>query len=79
MQTEIGKIAVFFFCILGMIGIGLEHSIANSATLSLSYFLDGGNSIGSILYSLGTVTLGNIVGGSLCVGLPYWFLGKKDK
>lgn len=79
MQTEIGKIAVFFFCILGMIGIGLEHSIANSATLSLSYFLDGGNSLGSILYSMATVTLGNIIGGCFCVGLPYWFLGKKDK
>ncbi|MEI6222034.1 MAG: formate/nitrite transporter family protein [bacterium] len=70
-----GKIIAIWFPIMAFVAMGFEHSIANmffipagmfyGASVNLQQFL-----IGNLL----PVTLGNIVGGAVFVGMGYWFV-----
>ncbi len=70
-------------CIVGpvtaFVAMGLEHSIANLFSIPYAMLVRGDASaplsIGAfVLDNLVPVTLGNVVGGSLMVGLAYWFI-----
>ena len=70
-------------CIVGpvtaFVAMGLEHSIANLFSVPYAMLVRGDVSeplsIGRFLWgNLVPVTLGNVVGGSLMVGLAYWFV-----
>ena len=56
-------------CISGFVASGFEHCIANMATFTVAGFVVPGVSISSMLFSMLIVTLGNIVGGALLLGL----------
>jgi formate/nitrite transporter FocA (FNT family) len=66
------------------IAVGFEHSIANMFTVQMGMILGANLSVGKyILAVMIPVTLGNIIGGSLFVGVAYWYLfsvkkGEKD-
>jgi formate transporter len=81
----IGKVFAIFFPIMGFVAIGFEHSIANMYFIPGGIFLSQWAGIspagldlttltwGAFLWkNLLPVTIGNIVGGVLFVGLSYW-------
>lgn len=77
-----GKIVALYLPIMAFIICGFEHSVANmyyltSGLLSSAVFnisAEGLTVTNCIFNNLIPVTLGNMIGGMVCVGLPYWFI-----
>jgi formate transporter len=63
-RTTTDKILSIIFPITAFVAAGFEHSVANR------YFIP----IGLLVRAGAPVTIGNIVGGSVMVGLVYWFV-----
>jgi formate/nitrite transporter len=82
----IGKIFAIFFPIMAFVAIGFEHSVANMYFIPTGIFLINGanlpglggldpNFLGWFNFlwrNLLPVTLGNIIGGGVFVGMSYW-------
>lgn len=79
LKSESGKAIVIIFVISTFILAGLEHSIANMATFSLAAFLLPNPDILAMLRNLLWVTLGNILGGAVLLGLPLWLSAEPKK
>jgi formate/nitrite transporter len=85
-RQTIGKIFAIFFPIMGFVAIGFEHCIANMYFIPTGILLNHGAGIGapaafdpasltwiSFLWkNLLPVTIGNIIGGAVFVGMSYW-------
>jgi formate/nitrite transporter len=85
-RQTIGKIFAVFFPITGFVALGFEHSVANMYFVPAGILLerlaglpapDGAGPIALgwtafLLNNLLPVTLGNILGGGLFVGMGYW-------
>ncbi|BHH84830.1 formate/nitrite family transporter [Desulforhopalus sp. 52FAK] len=84
-RQTIGKIFAIFFPIMGFVAIGFEHCVANMYFIPVGIFLTQyagiapeGMDVSSITWSafvinnLVPVTIGNIIGGTVFVGLGYW-------
>lgn len=94
-KDVVGKVAGIFFPIMIFVLLGWEHSVANmyfipagilaagnEAYLAASKFAADVSALtwGSFFFkNLLPVTLGNIVGGSVLVGLGYWFVYIRDE
>ena len=82
----IGKIFAIFFPIMAFVAIGFEHSVANMYFIPTGILLMNGagisnvpgvdpNMLGWINFlwrNLLPVTIGNIIGGAVFVGMSYW-------
>ena len=79
MKSETAKLIMIFWCLFAFISSGFEHCVANMTLLSLGLLLPhgAGISLAGFGYNLTWVTLGNIVGGALFVGMAYWFASVK--
>ena len=67
-----GKTIPIWFCISAFIAIGLEHSVANMFIIPLGIFNGAAVTWKSFfLANLLPVTLGNIVGGAVCVAAAF--------
>lgn len=79
MKSESGKMIMVFWCILVFMVCGFEHSIANMTILAVGLMNAGeaAISVGGYVYNLIFVTIGNMLGGILCVALPYYLIAKK--
>ena len=79
LKTEAGKLIMVFWCLLAFITTGFEHSVANMTLLSVALLHPAGTavSIGGWFTNLGLVTLGNMIGGILFVGVPYFIAQRK--
>ncbi len=73
LSSESGKIIVITLVITTFVLAGLEHSIANMAYFSLGAMLLPSPDWLGMLNNLLWVTLGNIFGGAVLVGLPLWW------
>ena len=76
-KDETARLILIFWCLFAFIGAGFEHSVANMTLLSIGLFLPhdpGLVSWAGFARNLWVVTAGNIVGGALFVGLPYWYV-----
>lgn len=73
-QNDMAKCAVIFWCLLAFIAAGFEHSVANMTIFAVSLVSDQPESVtlAGIVRNLGFVTAGNIVSGSLIMGVGYW-------
>jgi len=76
-----GKIVAIFLPISAFVAMGFEHSVANMFIIPLAIFSGADTTWKAfVLKNLLPVTLGNIVGGALCVatafGLTYGSVGK---
>ncbi|MBN2335511.1 formate/nitrite transporter family protein [Candidatus Bathyarchaeota archaeon] len=82
-----GKIFACFFPIMAFVAIGLEHSVANMYFIPMGLLLKGVgleaspqlNWGGFILNNLVPVTIGNLIGGALFVGIVYWYMYLHEK
>jgi nitrite transporter len=81
LKDETAKLIMIFWCIFAFITTGLEHSVANMTLLPMAAILSHGVevTVGAVVHNLIFATLGNIVGGALFVGVPYWFISKQKK
>lgn len=80
MKSESAVLIMMFLCIFTFVFLGGEHSVANMSLLPLALIHGGETSvvtISNILLNLSVVTIGNIVGGALFIGLPYWYASRK--
>jgi formate/nitrite transporter len=88
----IGRIWAIFFPIMTFVALGFEHCVANMYFIPLGIFLKGTGAAavaginldnltwgGFVSNNLIPVTLGNIVGGALVVGLLYWLVYVKPE
>jgi len=78
-----GKMVPIWFCISAFVALGLEHSVANMFIIPLGIFSGANVSWKTfLLKNLLPVTLGNIIGGAVCVGTAFCMafgqLGKSD-
>jgi len=76
-KDETARLVLIFWCLFAFIGAGFEHSVANMTLLGLGLFLPHDPSLVSwagFARNLTIVTAGNVVGGALLVGLPYWYV-----
>ncbi|MCK9330728.1 MAG: formate/nitrite transporter family protein [Candidatus Cloacimonetes bacterium] len=67
-----GKILGIFFPIMTFVYLGFEHSIANMFIIPLGCVLSQDVTLSGLIKNLIPVTLGNIIGGSVFVGLFYF-------
>jgi nitrite transporter NirC len=81
LKEETARLIMIFWCIFAFITSGYEHSVANMTLLPLAAILSKGVevTIAGIAHNLIFATLGNIVGGSLFVAVPYWIASRNDK
>lgn len=90
-RDVVGKIFAIFFPIMTFVALGFEHSIANMYFIPLGIFLKGTSAVAAAgvdvtnltwksfaINNLVPVTLGNIVGGAVVVGMLYWLVYVKD-
>lgn len=88
-HSTLDKIAAIVFPITAFVAAGFEHSVANMYFIPIGLFIKDldGDFTRSLALSLGDltwgnfllnnllpVTIGNIIGGSLMVGIVYWFV-----
>jgi formate/nitrite transporter len=92
-RSFVDKFLAILFPVTAFVAVGAEHSVANMFFLpmGLAQKLAGtavGEAavaaadkidIGGIVYNLGMVTLGNIVGGAILVGVMYWIAFHKKR
>lgn len=85
-RQTVGKIFAIFFPIMGFVAIGFEHCVANMYFIPAGIFLQNwtelsaiqgvaSNSLNWINFlwkNLLPVTIGNVIGGGLFVGMSYW-------
>jgi len=92
-RTVVDKVLAILFPITAFVALGFEHSVANMyfipaglllqqqpefVQLVPSLNLDNLTTTNFLLNNLLPVTLGNLVGGSVFVGLFYWFIYLRD-
>lgn len=80
-KDDLAKMLLIFLLVFAFFFSGYEHSIANIAVFTLSYIMphDVAFSFSDVLHNLIPVTLGNIIGGSVGVGMAYYFLNNEQK
>ena len=74
MESEAARCIAIFWCLLGFIGSGYEHSVANMTLLLIALLSPHPDTItwAGFGWNMLWVSLGNIVAGAGFVGLGYW-------
>ena len=72
--NDAAKCILIFWCLLGFVGLGLEHCVANMTLLSANLLLEGVTLQGlrGMGHNLFWVTLGNTFAGAVCMAGGYW-------
>ncbi len=71
------KALAVVFPITAFVMLGFEHSVANMFFLPLGTFTRLSPDAAGMAGNLAAVTAGNIVGGSLFVGIVYWIVYRR--
>ena len=79
LKSESGKMIMMFCIITAFVLAGFEHCVANMGTFTIGYMLLGDIGTAAVIKSQFFVTLGNIVGGICCIGLPLLYLNREKK
>lgn len=81
-KEDIAKLVLLWWCLYAFIASGYEHSVANMTLLSLSLLLPNHPetiTVAGWAHNMVPVTLGNMVGGAVFVGMAYWFVSPLRK
>ena len=78
-SDESAKLIMIFLCLFTFITSGFEHSIANMTIFGIVLFSKAiaGATLGGAIYNLAIVTLGNMVGGAIVMGIGVYILGSE--
>ena len=77
MKSESGKLIMIFWCLFVFFTAGYEHSVANMTLFGIvGMNAASGISLAGMISNLIFVTLGNMIGGIVFVGLPYHIISK---
>ncbi len=79
LKSESGKCIAILLVITTFVLAGFEHSVANMATFSLYALMVPGADFGGIAWNMLWVTLGNLIGGAVLLGLPVWTSAEPSK
>lgn len=79
LKSESGKCIAILVVITTFVLAGFEHSVANMATFSLYALLVPNPDFGGIVWNMIWVTLGNLIGGAVLLGLPVWLSAEPNK
>ena len=74
-----GKILAIIFPISAFVALGFEHSVANMYFVPLGMMVGNTISLGQLLGNLVPVTIGNLIGGGVLVGLVYWIVYRRGQ
>lgn len=79
-NDDSAKLIIIFLCLFTFITSGFEHSVANMTIFGVALFSPVIQSvtIAGAAYNLVAVTLGNMVGGAIFMGLGSYILGNED-
>ncbi len=72
-----GKVFAAWFSIMLFTILGYDHCIANMLYLTAAKFAGFAVPVSGIVYNLFFVTLGNIVGGTVFMAIPFYFSNRK--
>jgi nitrite transporter NirC len=77
-KSETAKLIMIFWCLLTFVAAGFEHSVANMTLLTISLMSPASVAVsfGGWIYNIGVATVGNIIGGAVCVAMPYLAIAK---
>ncbi|CAH1221775.1 Nitrite transporter NirC [Paenibacillus plantiphilus] len=80
-KEDTAKLILIFWMLFAFIASGYEHSIANMTVLGLALLLPHPDTItiAGWFHNMIPVTLGNMVGGALFVGMMYWVISPLRK
>lgn len=81
-KGETTKLILIWWCLFAFIATGYEHSVANMTLLTLATIIPGHPetiSISGWINNMVPVTLGNIIGGVVFVGMAYWFISSEKR
>ncbi|MEO1293769.1 MAG: formate/nitrite transporter family protein [Pseudomonadota bacterium] len=74
-----GKVVLIAMPVAAFVALGFEHSVANMFLMPLGALQpEAAIGLGDILANLAAVTVGNVIGGGLLVGLVYWLVYLSD-
>jgi formate/nitrite transporter len=78
-KNMVGKFFGIWFPIMAFVSSGFEHSVANMYFIPAGIF-NGANVTWAdfLVYNLAPVTVGNIIGGFLFIGVVYYYCFKKE-
>lgn len=78
LKEETAKLIMIFWCLFVFITAGFEHSIANMTIFSTALLGVHPETVtlSGMFANLIPVTIGNFLGGSVVIGLGYWFIGR---
>lgn len=79
MKSESGKLIIIFWCLFAFITTGYEHGIANMSLLTVSLLapFETGVTLGGYFYNILVASAGNMVGGVMGIGIPYYIISKR--
>jgi nitrite transporter NirC len=78
LKSETAKLIVIFWAVLAFVVPGYEHSIANAGIFTMAVLTDtAAINFPGLFTNMLSSSLGNIVGGSIFVGLAYWYSGRE--
>lgn len=80
-KSESAKLIMIAWCVFILFIAGFEHSIANMSVFTIAQLssMANGFHLGGGIYNLLFVTIGNMIGGILFVGIPYFIIAKRKK
>jgi nitrite transporter len=72
--SDAAKCIVIFWCLFAFIASGFEHSVANMTLFTIALLGNHPDSVSlaGMAHNLLFVTIGNIIGGALFMGVGYW-------
>lgn len=79
LQSELGKALAIALAITTFVLAGLEHSIANMAYFALYALYTHTLPLAAMGWNLLWVTIGNLLGGAVALGLPLWYAAEEKQ
>lgn len=75
-NNDAAKCIIIFWCLFAFIAAGFEHSVANMTIFSLALLSEHSDAItvAGAAHNLLWVTIGNIISGTLIMGVGYWLV-----
>ncbi|MEK3787931.1 MULTISPECIES: formate/nitrite transporter family protein [Paenibacillus] len=81
-KSEAARLVLIWWCLFAFIASGYEHSVANMTLLTVAWVLPNHPetiTLAGWLHNMIPVTLGNIVGGAVFVGMAYSYISSYSK